>query len=205
MDEIEAKPQSKALPIAVSGGIAVLVFGVLFAVRSGGPAKPPGPGPADTPTKEAPVADKPVDKPADKPATPVATGAPDATPAVAAAPAPDAAKAAEGPHMTTLTFDIKPAEAKVIVNGKPLAGDKIQFQTGDYKVKVEARAPGYQPLDEEVPVDKDSTVSVELKKELAATKPDVKTPTKTPPPRDTTTPTTPVHKPVGPKKPKVDL
>jgi len=194
MDETEDRQDrsgSKALPVAVGGGIAVLVFGVMLAVRTNGPA--PVKPPVATPTDKV---ETPTDKPVDKPV--VASATPDAPAAVAAA-APDAAPAAK---MSTLTFDVKPADAKVTVNGKPLSGGKIQFQTGDYKVKVEVRAPGYQPHDEEISVAGDSTVAVELKKEVAATKPDTTkttTPTKTPPPDRTP----PVHKP--PPKKKIDL
>jgi serine/threonine-protein kinase len=215
MDEIEAKPQSKAIPIAVAGGIAVAVFTVLFAVRSGGTAKPtvgtttdqPAAKPEATPDKPAPPPDKPAatpDKPAPPPDKPVAAAAPDAAPQVAATAAPDAAPkpAADTPKMTTLTFDVKPPDAVVAVNGKAVTGGTAQYQAGNYKVKVEVHAPGYLPHDEEVAVDKDATVAIELKKEVAATKPPPEKPTATPhkPP--------PTHEPPPrkpPKKPKIDL
>jgi len=188
MDELEARPQSKALPLAVAGAIAVGVFGVLLLVRSGstpGPSKPTVGG-GDTPVAAAGP---------DAASTAAAPSAPDGGPKVASA-APDAAATAEAPKMTTLKFDVKPPDARVAVNGKPVTGATTQVQTGDYKVKVEIRAPGYLPHEEEVGAAKDVTLTVELKKEVAATKPPADKPTqpKNPPPHKP-----PVH------KPKIDL
>src|SRR5262249_25611426 len=191
MDDLEPRPMSKALPVAVGGGLAVAVFGILLAVRSGDvPAKPPV-GPTDTPVE------KPTDKPpaaapapAGAPKAVVTASAPDAAPKqVASAGAPDAPKAAaDTPKQTTLTFAVTPPDAVVKVNGKSVTGGKVSLQTGEYKVKVEVSAPGYLLHDEEVGMAKDATVTVELKKEVAATKP--------PPPQTPKQPKEPpVHKP----------
>jgi len=194
MDDVEAKP-SRALPLAVMGGIAVAVFGILL-VASGGKSKSPPVATNDTPpATDKPVAtpptDKPTDKPADKPAD---------TPVVATNAAPDAPKPAEAPKTVTLTINAKPADAKVTVDGKPVTGGKIELPVSDTPVKVAASAIGYEPDEKQASVAKDGTVSFDLKKQVAAV-PETTKPTTKP----TSTPTTPTKPTKVKHPPKVEL
>ncbi len=200
MEDVEAKP-SRALPLAVMGGIAVAVFGILL-VMSGSKGKsapiatndpPTSQPPSDKPVATPPTdkatdkpTDKPADTPADKPADkPVATNPPTDTP-----------KTPDTPKTATLTINVKPADAKVTVDGKPVTGGKIELPVSDTPVKVAASATGYEPDEKQASVAKDGTVTFDLKKQVAAV-PDTTKPTTKP----TSTPT----KPTKPKHPKVEL
>ena len=199
MEDVELKP-SRALPLAVMGGIAVAVFGILLAM-SGGKGKS-GPiatndSPNGTPPSDKPVAtpgsDKPSDKPTDKPAD-----NPTDKPVVATNAAPDAPKAApETPKTATLTINVRPADAKVTVDGKPVTGGKIELPVSDTPVKVAASATGYDPDEKQASIAKDGSVSFDLKKQVATAPTDT-----TKPPVKTTTTTKPTK---TKKPPKVEL
>jgi hypothetical protein len=170
------------------------VFGVLLAVKNQAPAKGDQP---DAAAQVAPAAtadgstqqagSSPADAGAQQASTP-----PDAAVQHSSA-APDAATK-PGPKLATLTFTVKPPDAEITVDGKPVKGGKAQLPVGDQKVKVVVSAPGYVAYNDVVTVARDQTVTVTLKKEVAEVKP----------------PQTP-NKPPGhkaghkPDKPKVDL
>jgi hypothetical protein len=187
--------QSRALPIGVAAGLAVAVFGVLFAIR-GSDGKAPA---------EQPVAEKPAEEPSGttaeptpapagepdaaaaepEPAAPVAAAEPDAAAPVAAA-TPDAAPAA--PTAVVLTFVVTPADAKptITVNGKTLSSNRFAVAPGD-SVKVSATAEGFVAFEKTVTASKNQPaqeVAIALKKQGAST---VKKP------------------PRPPRRPKVDL
>jgi len=192
MEDVEAKP-SRALPLAVMGGIAVAVFGILLVV-SGGKGKSAPVATNDTP----PATDKPVATPppsTDKPADNTTD-----KPVVASNAAPDAAKPPEAPKTVTLTINVKPADARVTVDGKPVTGGKIELPVSDTPVKVVASATGYEPDEKPASVAKDGTVSFDLKKQVA-TAPDTTKPTTKP----TSTPTTPTKPTKVRHPPKVEL
>jgi hypothetical protein len=204
----------------VAAGLAVAVFGVLFAIRGTGKASD-GPTSTDTPVATTtppapdkpaePPADKPPDTPADKPVatttpppqTPPPAQTPDAAPAVAATTPTDS-----GSTLATLTFVVTPreavAKADITVDKKPVLGDRFQVSKGDTPVKVVVRSPGYVPFEKEIVPAGDQSVTIELKKVEAATttpkEPVAKTPAVTKPP-----PSKPPTRPRPPKKPKVEL
>lgn len=233
MDDLEPR-RSKALPVAVAGGIAVAVFGILFAIKHG--AKTSGSGKEDpTPkpvigekiekndkgdAKDPPVVDaKPdaaaVASPPD--AAPVAAATPDAARAAPVVPdaapkagkpdsgshavtadagshavTPDKPKEPDKPKVMTLAFNVKPVDAKITVDGKPVSGGKIQLPIGEKIAKVVISAPGYAAFEKDVTPTKDESITIELRK-LAVDKP----PDTPPKPRD--------PQPHKPKKPKVEL
>jgi hypothetical protein len=132
MEEIEEKP-SRALPIGVAAGLAVAVFGVLFAIRGTGKAADTPPSSTDTPvattTGDKPATDTPADKPADPPPAsdkpadpPVATTTPTTTtpPTTTTTPAPAATPDAGKPAAPAATPDAAPA-AKPADSGSTLA------------------------------------------------------------------------------------
>lgn len=197
MEDVEAKP-SRALPLAVMGGIAVAVFGILLVVSGGKGKSAPiatNDPPNNPPPTDKPVATTPNDKPADKPAD-----NPTDKPVVATNAAPDAPKPAEAPKTATLTIVVKPADAKVTVDGKPVTGGKIELPVSDTPVKVAASATGYEPDEKQASVAKDGSVSFDLKKQVAIV-PDTTKPTTKP----TSTPTTPTKPTKTKKPPKVEL
>src|SRR5215470_12345868 len=91
---------SKALPIAVSGAIAVSVFGILLVANGGG-----GKG-GKTPSMASVAADKPADTPADKPAEVAAADKPADHPADRAPADKPADKPAEPPAPKTVVLTI---------------------------------------------------------------------------------------------------
>jgi hypothetical protein len=230
MDDIETKP-SRTLPIGVAAGLAVAVFGVLFALQGSGASTATtvataeaGETPAvttDTPVAAAdkPVADKPAEAvAADKPAEgdkPVEADKPveEDKPAEGDKPAEDTAAAATGAPAKTvavLTIKVAPSDARadIKVNGKDILGERVEMPAGEDPIKVEVKARGYEPFEQEIVPNQDQTVAVELTKEGAAPATTAaKNPTKpaeATKPAETTKQPAP-RKPRRPSRPRVDL
>lgn len=164
---------SKAVPIVVSAGLAVGVFcGLLFGVgkKSEAVAAAPSSGSSEKATDE-PKAGRgpaPAGLGASTP-TPPAKQAPPATgsavgAAGSAAPAAGSAAAAAGSATPTvvedktikLTVTIKPegaaADAKLIIDGKPVDGMTVELPADKKSVKVEVKSSGYRSVDKKIDI-----------------------------------------------------
>jgi hypothetical protein len=163
----------------VAAGIAVGVCVGLVIIRGTGKKSPatgqeiasglvPGGDKVDPP--ETPKT--PPETPKTPPETPVT---PLVTPPITPPVTPDAGAAAPTdpqppvvPKLTTVTFAIAPPEAaasaKITVDGKDVAGAKLEVEMTDKPIRVVVKASGYNTYDKRHAVTENATVNVTLKK-----------------------------------------
>jgi hypothetical protein len=155
MDEIETKP-SRALPIGVAAGLAVAVFGVLFALRGSGDATTTTTATTagETPPAETPPAEKPAETPPPPPAEkPAETPPPPEQPVAAATP--DAQAATTGTTTgTTTTASATPDAAAAAAPSEPPPSDKktavLMITVSPADVRADVKVAGKDILGERV-------------------------------------------------------
>lgn len=197
---------------AVAGFFAIVVLGWL-ASRSGAPDHPASDNPfansapvaPAAPQVEAAPAPKPAAEPARPPAEPIAAPATAQVPAAPVEAAPSAAvPAAEDappaaappaepePVQVALQITTQPSNARLTLDGSPIANpyDAMHPQGGSHV--VEATAPGYQARNLRIELTKKRSVALELQRDRAPAKaPEpakVRKPAKRPRPQRATNP-----------------